>query len=86
VADAHRRAGRVEEGRVVIREMITAFPGAWHAPYNAACYEALAGEPDAAFELLQQAIKMDAHARRFAAGDSDLDALHDDPRWQELIK
>jgi quercetin dioxygenase-like cupin family protein len=85
VADALRRAGRIEEGRAAIREMIAVHPGAWHAPYNAACYEALAGQPDAAFDLLQQAIRIDAQSvRRFAAGDSDLDSLHDDPRWHEV--
>jgi quercetin dioxygenase-like cupin family protein len=86
VADALRRDGRVDEGRTVIREMIDRFPDAWHAPYNAACYEALAGNPDEAFELLRQAQRMNPNEiRRYLEGDSDLDSLRDDPRFQELL-
>jgi tetratricopeptide (TPR) repeat protein len=85
VADALRRQGRVDEGRGAIRGAIALYPDAWHAPYNAACYEALAGEADAAFELLRQALRIDGQSvRRQAAGDTDLDSLRDDPRWREL--
>jgi quercetin dioxygenase-like cupin family protein len=87
VADALRREGRIEEGRTAIREVIDVFPSAWHAPYNAACYEALVGEADAAFQLLEQAMRIDARsARRHAAGDPDFESLHDDPRWQKVTR
>jgi quercetin dioxygenase-like cupin family protein len=86
VADALRRDGRIEEGRVVIRSMIDRFPDAWHAPYNAACYEALSGNPDDAFELLRRAQRMNpAEIRGYLEGDSDLDALRDDPRFTALL-
>ncbi|HEV2591249.1 MAG TPA: AraC family ligand binding domain-containing protein [Gaiellaceae bacterium] len=86
MADHYRRVGRIDEGRAAIRAMIAAHPGAWHAPYNAACYEALAGDADAAFELLQQAQQIDTQGvRKFAAGDSDLESLHDDPRWKKVV-
>jgi tetratricopeptide (TPR) repeat protein len=86
VADALRRQGRVEEGREAIRGAIELYPDAWHAPYNAACYEALAGETDAAFELLQQAVRIDAESvRAYAPGDLDIESLRDDPRFRELL-
>ena len=85
VADHYRHEGRVEEGRAAIREMMDLHPGVWGAPYNAACFEALAGNPDEAFALLQQALQLDTQAvRRLAPGDSDLDSLHDDPRWKKV--
>jgi quercetin dioxygenase-like cupin family protein len=86
VADAHRRAGRAEDGRQAIEEMVARNPDVWYAPYNAACYEALAGDPDAAFAHLRRAAQLDQDAvRRQAPGDSDLDSLHGDPRWQEVV-
>lgn len=85
VADNHRRAGRVDEGRAIMRELVESQPGNWAAPYNVACFEALAGDKDAAFAYLQQAMQIDTQAvRTFAARDSDLDSLHDDPRWKKV--
>jgi quercetin dioxygenase-like cupin family protein len=85
VADALRREGRIDEARAAIREPIELFPDAWHAPYNAACFEALAGDADAAFAYLQDALRVDTQAvRKFAATDDDLDSLHDDPRWKKV--
>lgn len=86
VADALRREGRMDEARAAIKEPIELFPDAWHAPYNAACFEALAGAPDAAFAYLQQAMRIDTQAvKGYAPQDADLDSLHDDPRWKKLI-
>ena len=85
VADHLRREGRLEESRAAIREMLALHEGHWGAPYNAACFEALAGDKDAAFAYLQQAMQIDTQAvRSFAPGDGDLDSLHDDPRWQKV--
>jgi len=86
VADALRREGRMDEARAAIREPIEQFPDAWHAPYNAACFEAIAGEPDNAFAYLQQALRIDAQAvKGYAPQDPDLDSLHDDARWKKLV-
>lgn len=85
IADHLRREGRLDEGRTVVRELVDAEPGNWGAPYNVACFEALAGDKDAAFSYLQQAMRIDTQAvRSFAPGDSDLDSLHDDPRWKKV--
>jgi quercetin dioxygenase-like cupin family protein len=85
VADALRREGRVEDGRKAIGEMLEAHGGTWYAPYNAACYEALAGDLDRAFEHLGRAVRLNAdEARRHGADDPDLEPLRADPRWEEL--
>ncbi len=55
------------------------------ATYNIACARARKGEKDLAFEWLDKAVRagfdVDGHL-----DDSDLDALHSDPRWAELKK
>lgn len=86
VADALRRDGRVDEGRQAIAEMLRVHAGAWYAPYNAACYEALAGDPGRAFEHLRRAARLNpTETRSHAVEDPDLEALRADPRWPEVV-
>ncbi|HKU58106.1 MAG TPA: hypothetical protein VJP39_00760 [Gaiellaceae bacterium] len=86
VADALRREGRLDDARVAIAEMLALHPDAWHAPYNAACFESLMGDADAAFDYLRRAQAMNPEALRpFLEGDTDLDPIRDDPRFQELL-
>ena len=85
IAYAHLHAGDPERGRALYREAIARDPDAWQGAYNAACYEALAGDSDAAVDLLRRAIELDRSAREYAAGDSDFDAVRDDPRFTELL-
>ena len=85
VADAYRREGRIDDGRAAIGLLLDRFD-LWFAPYNAACYEALVGETDAAFAHLREAVARDPDAARdLARRDDDLASLHDDPRWQEVV-
>jgi hypothetical protein len=50
--------------------------------YNAACFEALAGRREAALEHLRAALALEPETvRGWAAGDSDLDSLRDDPAF-----
>jgi mannose-6-phosphate isomerase-like protein (cupin superfamily) len=85
VADAHRRAGRLEEGREVLRKAREDRPDSWAMTYNSACWEALAGNPDEALEHLRRAVEMNAaEVRPYLEEDSDLDSLRDDPRFKEL--
>jgi Cupin domain len=85
VANGHRLAGDTEKGRAILSKAIEERPDQWALVYNTACFEALAGNADAAFELLRRLQK--AHpdeVRPYLEGDSDLDSLRDDPRWKEL--
>jgi carboxyl-terminal processing protease len=53
--------------------------------YNAACYFALAGKVDEAFRYLEQAISHGfANPDKFKT-DSDLNSLHNDPRWPSIL-
>ena len=52
---APRAQARVDEGRALVADTLTRHPGTWQGPYNAACFEALEGNDDAAFEHLRAA-------------------------------
>lgn len=86
VAFAHRAAGQVDEARALVADTLARHPGTWQGEYNAACFEALEGDDDAAFAHLRL-----AHDRapdvieKYAPDDSDLSRLHADPRWRELF-
>ena len=86
-ADTYRQAGRLDEGRALMAQLIDEKPDYWATHYNAACFEALAGDPDAAFEHLRRAKELDAQGESagYFREDSDLDSLRDDPRFRELL-
>jgi len=56
-----------------------------HAAYNAACCHAVAGEVDAAFAELDRAIEARFEDVDLLRRDTDLESLHDDPRWEETV-
>jgi quercetin dioxygenase-like cupin family protein len=87
IAFTNGRLGKIDEGRAVLVEFMEGHPDAWWAPYNLACFEArYTGDIDAAFAWLAQARELAADdVRNLAVGDSDLEPLHDDPRWQEVV-
>ena len=86
VAFAHRAAGRVDEARAIIADTLTRNPGTYEGPYNTACFEALEGNDDAAFEQLRIAFdRAPAIVAKYAPGDGDLTRLQADPRWRELF-
>jgi tetratricopeptide (TPR) repeat protein len=86
VANALLRAGDVEGGRATMREALERDPSAWEGRYNAACFEALAGETDAALDQLRRALTLNrSEIERYAADDTDLDSIRDDPRFAELF-
>ena len=53
--------------------------------YNLACCESLAGEKDDAIEHLRLAIERFDGFRKYAANDSDLDPIRDEPAFKELV-
>lgn len=55
--------------------------------YDAACCYAQAGDRDRAFALLDRAIRVDGFLDgAHLAKDTDLTALHGDPRWEATVK
>ena len=69
-----------------MQEALAREPNAWQGQYNAACFEALAGETEAALDHLERAIAMNRDVREYAAEDDDLAAIRGDPRYAELLR
>jgi len=49
--------------------------------YQLACYHALAGHADAALDHLETAVRANPETARWAATDTDLDSIRQDPRF-----
>jgi quercetin dioxygenase-like cupin family protein len=75
------RAGRFDEARRLLREGLEAKPGSPSILYDFACVEALAGEPDTALQLLNEAIAKNESFREYAQTDEDFASIRDDPRF-----
>ena len=56
------------------------------AAYNAACCLALEEKVDSAFALLSDAVNYGYSNKIHLSSDSDLTVLHQDKRWEELLK
>jgi hypothetical protein len=85
IAFAQLAAGDAAAGRATMEETLAQTDELWGRHYNVACYLAMAGEPDDALEHLRTAIELDRESvMKWLPEDSDLDALRDDPRFQEL--
>src|SRR5215475_3727077 len=53
--------------------------------YDAACCLALSGAPDSAFSYLNKAVALGWNNKEHLQKDSDLNSLHDDRQWKELL-
>ncbi len=78
------REGRYAEAADRARVIVAENPQYPMLAYNLACCESLAGRKEDALEHLRAAAASD-RMRRFAAQDSDLDAIRDDPAFKELM-
>lgn len=54
------------------------------AVFNAACFEARAGQADAAIGHLQRAVELNERIKDLIRSDEDLDSIREDPRFAEL--
>jgi tetratricopeptide (TPR) repeat protein len=68
-----------------LRPIVDANPQYSDLAYNLACVESLAGRATDAIEHLRRAIEMSERWREFARGDSDFDAIRDEPAFKELV-
>jgi hypothetical protein len=68
------------------RELIEAHPENARLLYNVACCESLAARTAEAIEHLRAAIDLHGDLGSLAAGDSDLDAIRDEPAFRELLE
>jgi hypothetical protein len=85
IAFAFLGAGDAAAGRAVMEATSVPEDYRWGKHYNLACYEALAGATDAAFEHLRAAVELNRdQVMNWLPNDTDLDPLRDDPRFKEL--
>jgi tetratricopeptide (TPR) repeat protein len=67
------------------RELLETQPDSPLLYYNLACCESLAGDKAEAMEHLRAAVERSDRFREYAAGDSDFDAIRDEPGFKELV-
>ncbi len=79
------QAGEYDELVKRGREMLKEHPESPLLYYNLACCESLAGDKEEALGHLRQAVEGSDRFRSFAAGDSDFDAIKDEPAFKELV-
>ena len=85
-AEAYRTLGRPDEARALMDASIAANPEAWKGYYNLACFESLDGRREEAFAALARAVELGPdEVRKYAAEDTDFDAIRSDPRFAELV-
>ena len=77
--------GRYAEAADGAREVAEAHPEYGGLLYNLACCESLAGRTAEAIEHLGLAIDRSERFRAYASGDSDFDAIREEPAFQTLI-
>ena len=78
-------AGAYAEAADRGRELVEAHPEYADLFYNLACCESLAGRTTEALDHLRQAIEMSERSRLYAKGDSDFDAIRNEPAFKELV-
>jgi adenylate cyclase len=79
------QAGRKEEGRRLTQRALAMAPDDFSALYNAACFHALAGEPEPALDLLERALAKGGGFPDWLRHDTDFDSLRSHPRFQALL-
>jgi adenylate cyclase len=79
------RLGDVEGGRRNVEAALRLRPEDFGTLYNAACFHALAGEPDRALDLLDRAIATGQGFRDWIEHDHDLASLRGLPRFQQIM-
>ena len=79
------RLGDREGGLRNIEAALRLRPEDFGTLYNAACFYALAGEPDRALDMLDRAIATGQGFRDWIEHDHDLASLHGLPRFQQIL-
>jgi len=82
LAVALQRSGRESEARAAAQHAASLAASRWGL-YNLACYQARAGEKEAALENLQRTVEL-GYADTLITSDPDLDSLRDEPAFAEI--
>lgn len=76
-AGPHVEAGEYDKAAEMLAEGMPDHPDNPSLLYNLGCFEALAGDHDAAITHVQRALELNPELRDRAASDSDLDSIRD---------
>jgi len=80
------REQRYADAAGVLREAVERYPRSAGLHYNLACFESMAGtDGETVAGHLRQAIELYPNFREFARGDSDFDAIKDEPAFKGLV-
>lgn len=85
LAELYTRTGRFEKGLEVDLKLSKRLPRDEMVWYNLGCSYALVGKRDKAFEALALAVDLGYDDYDWMKTDSDLNKLHDDPRFESLL-
>ena len=78
---------RYADAAAAVRRGLERFPDHAGLNYNYACFATLAGEvDDETFDRLRRGVEGFPPFREQARGDDDLDAVRDDPRFEEALR
>jgi quercetin dioxygenase-like cupin family protein len=85
-ANAYADLGEFDRARDLAENALRQYPDQWQGFYNAACLEARVGNRERALEHLERAVELEpARVREYAADDSDLDSIRDEPEFASVI-
>jgi len=78
--------GKLQEGLMVDKRLVSIRPGDPNAHYNLACRYALLKQKDLALVTLRKAIELGYRDFRYMIEDRDLESVRKDPRFHDLVK
>jgi adenylate cyclase len=79
--------GNLDRARELTQHALAIDPDDVLTQYNVGCFHALAGEPDAAIDLLERLLpQANAETRAWVKHDSDFDSIRSHPRYQNVLK
>ncbi len=81
-----RQRGRLRDRAAKQLVVVEKRPDDPVAHFNAACFEARAGQADEAIEHLQRAVELNDRIKELIRTDEDLDSIREDPRFDALTK
>ena len=82
-AAPHIEKGDFDAAYATTARALEDHPDDGNTHYNLACWAARAGRADVAIDHLRTAVANEPRARKWAAEDTDLDAIRDDPRFAD---
>ena len=85
-AAPHAQAGDFEAAYATTARALEDHPDDGNVHYNLACWAARAGRHDDALEHFRRGVTREPRAVEWAADDSDLDPIRDDPRFAAALR